>query len=339
MRLALLTLSALLLMANPALAQHAGHDMGDMAEPEPTPAAPPTNAPAPTSPAPPAEEEVMDAPAWPTNPPPMPEGDGAMAGMDHSGMGAIDNGPVGNEAAPEAPTDFAAERFYDRSTMEEAREQLKREHGGNRVGSFMINLGEWQFRDGEGGYRWDAEGWYGGDINRFVFKTKGAGRQGAGVTDAEVQGLYSRAISPYFDIQAGLRQDIRRGPNRTYAVVGFEGLAPYWFETAGALFLSTEGELLGRLEGTYDLRLTQRWILQPRAEINLSAQGIPELELGDGVTDLELGLRLRYDINRQLAPYVGVSYERLVGGTADMARARGDRVESTSIVVGIRAWF
>lgn len=337
MRLALLTLSAVFLIASPALAQHAGHDMGDMAETSATPAAPPTSTPAPTPP--PAEEEVTDAPAWPTNPPPMPEGGDAMAGMDHSGMDTVDNGPVGTAAAPEPPTDFAAERFYDRATMEDARDQLKREHGGNRVGSFMINLGEWQFRDGEDGYRWDAEGWYGGDIHRFVFKTEGAGGQSAGLTDAEVQGLYSRAISPYFDLQAGLRQDLRPGPDRTYAVVGFEGLAPYWFETSGALFLSTEGELFGRLEGSYDLRLTQRWILQPRAEVNLSAQDVPELELGDGVTDLELGLRLRYDINRRLAPYVGVSYDRLVGSTADMARARGDRLESTSIVVGIRAWF
>src|SRR3546814_2105416 len=112
-------------------------------------------------------------------------------------------------------------------------------------------------------------------------------------------------MGPEFDLQAGVRQDFGQGPNRTYATVGFEGLAPYLFEVEGALFLSNKGDLLGRLEGYYDQRITQRLVLQPRVELNLSAQDVPENRLGSGITNAELGLRLRYEITRQFAPYIG----------------------------------
>uniref|UniRef100_UPI00258902F2 copper resistance protein B n=1 Tax=Pseudomonas sp. TaxID=306 RepID=UPI00258902F2 len=114
--------------------------------------------------------------------------------------------------------------------------------------------------------------------------------------EGEVQALYSRAVGPYFNLQAGVRQDFRRGPDRTYATVGFEGLAPYWFDVEGALFLSDRGDVLGRLEGYYDQRMTQRLVLQPRVELNLSAQDVPSSNIGSGVTDAEAGLRLRYEI-------------------------------------------
>jgi len=221
--------------------------------------------------------------------------------------------------------------------MARARAQLRMEHGGSLISKVMLSLGELQVRDGENGYRWEGEAWVGGDLNRFVAKTEGEGADE--LEAAEVQALYSRAVSPYFDLQAGLRQDFQSGPKRTYATVGFEGVAPYWFETSGALFLSSKGELLGRLEGTYDLRLTQRWILQPRVEANLSGRDIPELALGSGVANIELGLRLRYEIKREFAPYVGVSFDRKFGGTADYARAAGKDVEATSFVIGLRAWF
>jgi copper resistance protein B len=108
-----------------------------------------------------------------------------------------------------------------------------------------------------------------------------------------VQALYSRAIGPWWNLKAGIRHDIRPDPQRNYAVIGFEGLSPYWFKAAGALFLSNKGELRGRVEGFYDQRITQRLILQPRAEIEASAQSIPEIGVGAGLTDIEIGLRLR----------------------------------------------
>lgn len=259
-----------------------------------------------------------------------------MPGMDAPPADATDEG-VGDEPAPPVPADFAADSIFDPAVMARARAQLHMEHGDSINSRVMISLGELQILDGENGYRWEGEAWVGGDLNRFVVKTEG---EGAGeLESAEVQALYSRAISPYFDLQAGVRQDFQSGPKRTYATVGFEGVAPYWFETSGALFLSSKGEVLGRLEGTYDLRLTQRWILQPRVEANFTGQDIPELALGSGVSNIELGLRLRYEIKREFAPYIGVSFDRKFSGTADYARAAGKDVSAKSFVIGLRTWF
>lgn len=260
-----------------------------------------------------------------------------MEGMDHGAHGAMDE-EVGSEPPPAPPADHAADAVFGAAAMAPSRDQLREEHGGSLNWKVMIDEAEWRARDGEDGYAWNGEAWFGGDINRFVVKSEGEG-SGGDLEDAELQLLYSRAISPYFDLQAGLRQDLQDGPKRTYATFGFEGLAPYWFETEGTVFLSNKGEALARLEGSYDLRFTQRLILQPRAEMNLSAQDIPELELGSGVTDLELGLRLRYEVTREFAPYVGVTYGRKFGGTADYAKALGQDDSETSFIVGVRAWF
>lgn len=295
---------------------------------------------------------------WPTSPPQTqaPQEDaadhsqmdhGAMetpqvdhSQMDHSqmGHGATSDETVGNEPAPAAPTDHAAERFYSAEEMGAARRQLRREHGGAIISNVMVDMAEFQFGDDETTFHWEGEGWIGGDINRFVFKTEGEAGEDD-VESAEVQALYSRAIGPYFDLQAGVRYDIEPSPNRAYAVIGFEGVAPYWFDTTGALFVSDEGEMSARLEGSYDARLTQRVILQPRAEINFSADDIPELELGSGVTDVEVGLRLRYDITRNFSPYVGVSYEAKLGDTADYASVAGEDESDTRLVFGVRARF
>jgi len=258
--------------------------------------------------------------------------------MDHSqmGHGAPSDDAVGSEPAPAAPMDHAAEQFYSADEMGAARRQLRREHGGAIISNVMVDMAEFQFGDDETIFHWEGEGWIGGDINRFVVKTEGEAGEDD-VESAEVQALYSRAIGPYFDLQAGVRYDIEPSPNRAYAVIGFEGVAPYWFETTGALFVSDEGEVSARLEGSYDARLTQRVILQPRAEINFSADDIPELELGSGVTDVELGLRLRYDITRNFSPYVGVTYEAKLGDTADYASAAGEDESDTRLVLGVRA--
>lgn len=297
-----------------------------------------------------SEPPAMQMP-WPTTPPQTqaPSQESEDDAVDHSQMdhGAMDHsqmdhgtmgnaGEVGNEPAPAAPADHAAERFYSAEDMAEARAQLRSEHGGAIVSSVMVDLAELQFSDDETAFRWEGEGWIGGDINRFVFKAEGEAGEDD-VESAEVQALYSRAIGPYFDLQAGVRYDIEPSPNRAYAVIGFEGIAPYWFETTGALFVSDEGEVSARLEGSYDARLTQRLILQPRAEINVSADDIPELEIGAGVTDVELGLRLRYDITRSFAPYVGVTYETKLGDTADYASAAGEDESDTRLVLGVRA--
>jgi copper resistance protein B len=257
-----------------------------------------------------------------------------MAAMSDAAPAEIPNAPP-----PPPPTDYAADRYFDPAEMAAARAVLRLEHGGGKQSKVMVSLAEYQARTrGEGGYRWEGQAWFGGDINRFVLKTEGEGSRRDGLEASEAQALYSHAIGPYFDLQAGVRQDFN--PHvRTYATVGVEGLAPYWFDVEGALFLSTQGELLARAEATYDLRLTQRWILQPRAELNFAAQDTRETRTGSGLSNAEFGLRLRYEITREFAPYVGISYDRKFGATASYARASGEAADATSLVVGVRAWF
>ncbi len=246
---------------------------------------------------------------------------------------------IGAAPAPPPPTDHAADAVWGSAAIAPSRAALRREHGGFTGTMILFNLAEYQARTGSDGYRWEGEGWFGGDINRIVVKTEGEGDVRGPLETAEVQALYSRAIGPWWNLQTGVRHDIRPDPQRTYATIGIEGLAPYWFKAAGALFLSNKGELRGRFEGFYDQRITQRLILQPRAEIDASAQSIPEIGVGAGLTDVELGLRLRYEFAREFAPYVGVEWAGKIGETARLARDAGDRNSGTSFVVGIRFWF
>lgn len=258
----------------------------------------------------------------------------AAAHADHHPSPAADP-----SEEPPPPTDHAADRVYGRAAMEPSRARVHAEHGGDRYTKVMINLAEYAAVRGHDGYRWEGEAWYGGDIDRAVIKSEGEGVVGGEVEDAEVQALYSHAIGPYFDLQAGLRQDLGPGPARTYAAVGFEGLAPYWFELEGAAFLSQKGEVLARFTASYDQLITQRLALQPRVEVNLAAQSTPATGVGAGLSEIEAGLRLRYEITRQFAPYIGVSFSGKAGKTADYARTAGERVSGVGAVIGLRAWF
>lgn len=170
-----------------------------------------------------------------------------------------------------------------------------------------------------------------------MLKTEGDGRFRGDLNGAEVEALYSRAIDPYWNLQAGLRYDFE--PSRAYAAIGVEGLAPYWFELESAVFLSDRGHIFVRAGGYHDMRVTQRLIIQPRAEINLSAQDIPSDRIGAGLSSVELGVRLRYEFTREFAPYVGVHWERSFANTADFARADGRDVSNASFVAGVRFWF
>jgi len=251
--------------------------------------------------------------------------------------------PPAQSPAPEASApppwsgDHAADRYFDPAAMAHARAMAHEEMGGMRFSKVMLNLAEYQTGSGGDGYRWDGQAWFGGDINRLVVRSEGEGREGE-LETAEAQALYSRAVGRYLDLQAGVRQDFSPRA-RTYLTIGAQSLLPLWFDVEGALFLSTKGELLARAEGTYDLRLFQRVVLQPRAELNLAARSSPETRTGSGLVNAELGLRLRYEIRREFAPYIGVSWDRRLGRTADDFRAAGDRPESTTFVVGVRTWY
>ncbi|WP_394646913.1 copper resistance protein B [uncultured Sphingomonas sp.] len=247
--------------------------------------------------------------------------------------------PAGHAAPPVAPTTRAAARFYDPVAMARADRMMRDMHGGMRFSQVIFNLAEAQVKTGRDGYRWDGEGWFGGDIDRLVVKTEGEGGVGTRVDTAEVQALYARAIDPYWNLQLGVRQDLGAGARRRYAVVGVEGLAPYWFDVEGALFLSDHGDVLARGEAWYDQRITQRAILQPRVEVNLAAQDIPSSRIGAGLSSAEIGVRLRYEIRREFAPYIGLSWERRYGATARYARDDGERTGGVALALGVRAWF
>jgi len=264
----------------------------------------------------------------------------APAADAHAGHdGPASDGDIPAGTAPSVPADHAADAFYNSAEMARARAAMLKESGGMAFSQLMLDRLEYRMGKGADGYHWEGEGWIGGDINRFAFKTEGEGAFGGPLERAEVQALYSRAIDPWFNLEAGVRHDIRPDPRRTYGVVGIEGLAPYWFEVSAQAFLSNRGDAHLRLEGSYDQRISQRLILQPAAEINVAAQDVPELGIGSGVSDVELGLRLRYEFAREFAPYVGVNWERKLGDTARFARADGERASATSLVMGVRFWF
>jgi copper resistance protein B len=314
----------------PATDPHAGHDMSSMPGMNPAPAASA------------GDHATHDMPGMSG----MQMAPGQTMQHDMSSMPGMAAAPTGtdlkpgNKPAPAPAPDHLADRFWGAKAMADSRkDDLISEHGGMTYYQVLFNLAEYQARKGRDGYRWDGEAWIGGDINRLTLKSEGEGSFGKPLEQAEVQALYSHALDPYWNLQAGVRYDFKPNPSRTYATVGIEGLAPYWFQVEGALFLSDKGDVLARAEGYYDQRITNYFVLQPRVEANFSAQDIPETGTGSGLTDLEAGLRLRYEGRREFAPYIGVSWERQFGDTARFTRARGDSTGGFSFVAGVRTWF
>lgn len=312
----------LLIAALPAAAQdhagHAGHVMQDHADHG-------------------TEQAETPAPKPEPAPSKLPDVTGTQP-MDHSmhSAGDLPSGPPPAEAF-EGPQ-HAADEIYGSAVMAEARATNHATHGDMKTGTLLAERLEVRISDGHEAYLWDVQGWYGGDIDKFVLKSEGEGAFGGGVEDAEFQALWGHAIGPYFDLQAGARLDLEP-ETRSHLVLGVQGLAPYMFHVDAAAFLSDRGDLTARLEGEYDYKLTQRLILQPRAELELSAQDIPERETGSGLTKFETGLRLRYELAREFAPYVGVGYEAKLGETADLARAAGEDPDGLALLLGLRAWF
>lgn len=201
----------------------------------------------------------------------------------------------------------------------------------------LLDRLEYRAKAGNDAWAWDAQGWWGGDYNKFWFKSEGDGEWRGAAESADVQALYARRISPYFYLQGGVRQAARPTPSRNQGVLAIQGLAPYWFDVEASLFLGSG--LSGRLEAEYDQLLTQRLILQPRIETNFAGSSDPARGVGSGVNDLEVGLRLRYEIRREFAPYIGIDWKRSLGATADLTRAAGRDTSETAVVLGVRIWY
>lgn len=300
-------------MSAPAADPHAGHDM-----------APPA--------ADPHAGHTMSPPAA------VPHAGHDMGGMEKpaASPGPDMETPPPPDAGSGPPR--AADAIWGTEGMAASREDLRRTHGDFPVFWFQGDRMEAQVRQGEDLYLWDIQGYYGTPTERLWFKSEGEGEFGSKPEDAEVQALYAKAFMPFWDLQAGIRQDIA-GPDTTHAVIGVQGLAPYMFEVDAALFLSHRGDLTARIEAEIDQRITQRLILQPRIELNLAAQDIPQLGIGAGLDQIEVGARLRYEIRREFAPYIGVEQSWRTGNSADFARLRGEDPSATSLVAGIRFWF
>tara|TARA_R110000782_G_scaffold256969_1_gene346204 strand:- start:716 stop:1483 length:768 start_codon:yes stop_codon:yes gene_type:complete len=209
----------------------------------------------------------------------------------------------------------------------------------------MVIADQLEYRNNEGRdtLRWDIQGWYGTDYNKFWTKFEGEDQTASNSGDLELQALYSRMIAPFWDFQMGLRYDRLYGSgsdkDRGFAVIGFQGLAPYRFEIEPAMFISDDGDVSARLTATYEMLFTQRLILQPRFETNIAASSASQFGIGSGFNDVQLGLRLRYEFRRELAPYIGFSWKRKLGDTADIARSEGEVVDNLALVAGIRVWF
>ena len=187
--------------------------------------------------------------------------------------------------------------------------------------------------------RWSGEGWLGTDYDKFWVKTEGFRRRDGSVDDGRHEFLYSRAVSTFFDLQGGIRTDLDSRPTRNWGAFGFEGLAPLFFHVEGTGYVSDSGHLAARFEGSYDLLLTQRLILQPEFEINLYTKSDPARLVGAGISDIDTGLRLRYEFERKFAPYIAVTYAGKFGQTASLVRRAGESTSGVRFTFGIRSWF
>ena len=203
-----------------------------------------------------------------------------------------------------------------------------------------VILDQLEMRDvgGDNALSWDGQGWLGRDLRKIWLKTDGE-RTAGNTEEADLQFLYSKAVARYWDIQVGMRHDFEPSPSRSWAGIGFKGLAPYFFDIDAAAFIGESGRTALRFEAEYELLLTQRLILTPDIEINLYGQNDPDVGIGSGLSEIEAGLRLRYEIRREFAPYVGVNWSRKFGSTADFANIAGRDTSEAQLVIGLRTWF
>jgi copper resistance protein B len=184
----------------------------------------------------------------------------------------------------------------------------------------------------------DGQFWYGRDFNKLWVKAEGEYTKGK-LDDMRTEALWSHAVSAYWNTQLGVREDFGEGPNRTWAAFGVEGLAPYWFETEATIYVGQNGRTAARVQFEYEELLTQRLVLQPKFEVNLYGKNDPERGIGSGLSDAELGLRLRYEFKREFAPYIGVVWRQRFGRTADLYRAQGEPASDLQFVAGFHFWF
>jgi len=272
---------------------------------------------------------------------------GSMSGMNHGSMSGMNHGTVqdmgsmpgmtmGPMQGGSAPADARSDDYSDGVAGSPI--QGLHMHGSAPFGMLLIDqLEAFHGRDANG-QSWEAQGWYGNDENKLWVRTEGERSRGK-LEDGDLEAFWNHNIATFWSTQLGVRHDFGEGPGRTWAAFGVQGLAPYWFELEATGYVGANGRTAARLRAEYEMLFTQRLILQPEAEINLYGKNDPQRRIGSGVSDVQFGLRLRYEIRRQFAPYLGVNWVRRVGTTADYARQDHQPVLDRQIMAGVRVWF
>ena len=329
----------LALGASPVRAQHAGHAV-------PAPPAQPAVKSKSVVRAPPAAKETQ-----------IPAGVDHST-MDHSQMQGVDHSKMDHSTMGSTPEPAA----MDHSKMDHSQHEpspqgepippltaadraaafpevhAHHQHGTAIHSYWLLDRFEVSNGDGPDELAWEGTAWIGGDVRKLWLRSEGHAAHGQ-VESGRVEVLYGQGARAWWDVVAGVRQDVGEGPSRTWAALGVQGLAPYKFEVSATAYLGQDGRTAAVLEAEYDTLLSNRLILQWRAEASLHGKDDPALEIGSGLSSVEAGLRLRYEITRQFAPYLGVEHGRAFGNTADLRRASGHDAGETRVVAGVRVWF
>lgn len=268
-----------------------------------------------------------------SHPTPAPD---AHADHDMGGMGDMKMGPMqGGTAPPDARNPD-----YSDGMAPSAMQGMAMHDMDDTAPNAMLLLDRIEAFAGQGGHgqSWEAEGFYGNDTDKLWFRSEGE-REGGRPHEGDAELFWSHAVATFWDTQLGVRSDFGEGPKRQWAAFGLQGLAPYWFELEATAYVGQGGRTAARIRAEYELRFTQRLILQPELEVNAYGKDDERRGLRSGIASVEGGLRLRYEVTRAFAPYMGVAWEHLTRGTADLASDQGRRVTDRRWVAGVRLWF
>jgi len=269
---------------------------------------------------------------------------GSMQGMDHGSMQGMDHGDMkmqGGSAPPDARDPHGYSGGYQLGVGKYALGPTRTLHMADEhlFASVLVDRLEWTKGRDSNAASYEAQAWFGNSYDKLVIKAEGEAEEGK-VHEARTELLWGHSIATFWDTQVGIRNDAGYGrPARNWLAFGVQGLAPYWFEVDATGYVGTEGRTALRLSAEYELLITQRLILQPRIEANFYGKNDPEIGIGSGLANGAVGVRLRYEINRQFAPYIGVERYQTFGNTADMIRTAGGRRGETRFVAGVRIWF
>ena len=254
--------------------------------------------------------------------------------MSHMNHGAMNMGSMGKSG--KAPLDA---RSPDYSQGRDFGPIAPPKMMGNGImSSVLINQLEASSRHGQINSSYDVDAWLGTDWNRLALKAEGEAADSI-LEEARTELLWRKPVDTFWNTELGVRHDSGKEKRRTWLALGIDGMSPYWIDLGGTLYLANQNRAAVRLEATYDWRITQRVFLQPTVEANLYSKNDAERDIGKGLSDLQAGLRLRYEVRRQFAPYIGVEATRHYGKTADMLRVKGESISNTVAVAGVRIWF